>query len=35
VLHYEGKVPIKPLCKNPTLQRATTSVSIPESIDIN
>lgn len=35
ILHYEGKVPIKPLCKNPTLQRATTTLSVPETIDTN
>ena len=32
ILHYEGKVTIKPLGKNPTLQRASTSVSLPENL---
>ena len=33
ILHYEGKVSIKPLGKNPTLQRASTTMSLPEDID--
>lgn len=32
ILHYEGKVAIKPLGKNPTLQRASTTVSLPDSV---
>lgn len=32
ILAYEGKVQIKPLAKNPTLQRASTTISIPSSI---
>lgn len=31
ILHYEGKVPLKPLGKNPTLQRASTTLSIPQT----
>ncbi len=33
VLAYEGKVQIKPLAKNPTLQRASTTLTLPTSID--
>lgn len=32
VLAYEGKVNLKPLGKNPTLQRASTTLTIPESV---
>jgi len=35
ILQYEGKVPLKPLGKNPTLQRATTSLTLPDSIELN
>jgi chloride intracellular channel protein 2 len=30
ILHYEGKVSIKPLGKNPTLQRATSTTDVPD-----
>lgn len=30
ILHYEGKVPLKPLGKNPTLQRASTTMTVPD-----
>lgn len=33
ILHYEGKTPLKPLGKNPTLQRATTTLTIPEFVE--
>ena len=32
ILAYEGKVSTKPIGKNPTLQRASTSLSLPDSI---
>ena len=32
ILHYEGKVGLKPLGKNPALQRPTTTLSLPEMI---
>ena len=33
ILAYEGKVQVKPLAKNPTLQRASTTLTLPSSID--
>ena len=33
ILHYEGKTPLKPLGKNPTLQRASTTLTIPEFVE--
>jgi chloride intracellular channel protein 2 len=30
ILHYEGKLSLKPLGKNPTLQRASTSMNLPD-----
>jgi hypothetical protein len=35
VLAYEGKVQLKPLGKNPTLQRASTTLTLPSSIESN
>lgn len=32
ILAYEGKVSTKPIGKNPTLQKASTSLSLPDSI---
>lgn len=32
ILHYEGKTALKPLGKNPTLQRASTTLSVPELV---
>lgn len=29
ILHYEGKVPLKPLGKQPTLQRPSTTLTVP------
>jgi hypothetical protein len=29
ILHYEGKVQLKPMGKNPTLQRPTTTLTTP------
>ena len=32
ILHYEGKSSTKSLGKNPTLQRASTTISLPENL---